>query len=646
MSRVSPEQIKVFAGLLKQFVVQAYQGKVVAVGAKGERVVHLPTKPLSNVLGYTENTIKAFLHGKRLLPPQALRTLLVEVLVREKVLTDFDPAWEWVRGLGSIDHLLVLWEVFDPPSFVQQAPRPPAWAVKRKEEEQAWTALAAGEGPVAVWGSDGAGKTTLVKQLAHRPEVRYFFPDGVLWVELGEGWTGKNWLDVWAGVLGVKEEDPIRRQAAVTQRITEGRYLVILDEVELGEVVAPLLRGGRHVGLLVTCPAARVAYEIGGLAVHLGEMTEEESLRLLHRAIDRSKYRREDARRLARVVGRYPQALTIAAHLVNQSNLPSVLEDVAKEQEGLETLAVESTDGGENSQQTSVRAVMNVTYQRLKPENRRAMRALAIVPSRVPYVDGPLMAALMGWPRDVTKGRVVLRTLAGYGIVEPVDVEELRQRWGVLRLADEPEEDAVYRVPPLWLRFAAEQLRKRVTEEWRFRWRCNSYGGEPGARPFRCVVKRPPRAGEQNYPLIRKVLSYKEIREITRKAQLHGILLDSRARHLIQRVRQPLREGIISMLSGLALVLCLSGLTVSLMALGVPSIMLCVLALVMESVLLLTFPLTLVAFSLRFVETYRALRWFSDVLLPLAMLDPQEQKEKLRAWGLEEGKIWQAMVKD
>jgi hypothetical protein len=638
--------MKLFADLLKRFVMQAYQGR--AVGAKGERIVWLPLKPLSDVLGYTENTIKAFLDGKRLLPPQALRTLLVKVLVRKKVLTGFDPTWEWVRVLGSVEHLRVVWEVFDPPPFVQQAPRPPAWAVERGEEEQAWAALVAGEGPVAIWGVEGVGKTTLVKRLAHRPEVRYFFPDGVLWVELGEGWNEKDWLDVWARVLGVREEDPARRQAAVARRITEGRYLVIVDGVESGEVVAPLLRGGRHMGLLVTCPAARVAYEIGGLAVHLGEMAEEEALRLLHRTIDRPKYRREEACRLARVVGRYAQALTIAAYLVNQSDLPSVLEDVAGEQRGVGTLAVEPSDGGEEkgSQQASVRAVMNATYRRLDPETQRAVRALAIVASRVPYVDGPLMAALMGRRGDVTKGRAVLRTLAGYGIVEPVDVEDLQQRWGVLRLADEPEEEPVYRVPPLWLRFAAEQLQEQGPEKWRFIWRYNWYGGDLEARPFRCMVKRPPRIRKQSRPPFGWSLPFKKIKETARRAQLHGLLLDPRIRHLVQRVQQIPSEGSISMLSGPALVLCLGGLIVTLMALGVASIVLWVLLFAMVGGLLLVTLLTVVAFGLRSLEAYRVLQWLNDVLLPLAMLDPQEREEKLRTWGLEEGKIWQAMVKE
>src|ERR671914_650273 len=38
----------------------------------------------------------------------------------------------------------------------------------------------------ALWGAGGFGKTTLARLLAHCAEVRERFPDGVVWVTVGE----------------------------------------------------------------------------------------------------------------------------------------------------------------------------------------------------------------------------------------------------------------------------------------------------------------------------------------------------------------------------------------------------------------------------------------------------------------------------
>ena len=45
----------------------------------------------------------------------------------------------------------------------------------------------------ALTGAGGFGKTTAARMLVHREEVRRRFPDGILWISLGEDARGQAW---------------------------------------------------------------------------------------------------------------------------------------------------------------------------------------------------------------------------------------------------------------------------------------------------------------------------------------------------------------------------------------------------------------------------------------------------------------------
>ncbi len=47
-----------------------------------------------------------------------------------------------------------------------------------------------GEMTIGLWGAGGFGKTTLARLLTHRREIRERFPDGVIWVAIGEDTAG------------------------------------------------------------------------------------------------------------------------------------------------------------------------------------------------------------------------------------------------------------------------------------------------------------------------------------------------------------------------------------------------------------------------------------------------------------------------
>jgi WD40 repeat protein len=108
----------------------------------------------------------------------------------------------------------------------------------------------------ALRGAGGFGKTTLALALCHDPEIQAAFPDGILWVELGE--QPPRALDLLNGLLASLEgshsgaitlvEARERWRAALYDR----ESLLVIDDVWQAEALSPLLEGGLRCLRLVT----------------------------------------------------------------------------------------------------------------------------------------------------------------------------------------------------------------------------------------------------------------------------------------------------------------------------------------------------------------------------------------------------------
>jgi hypothetical protein len=82
-----------------------------------------------------------------------------------------------------------------PPHFVSRAE---LLAIKRLLLARPTSSLA----PLTLHGPSGSGKTALATALAHDAEVLENFPDGVLWVSLGEGVDVQHAQASWGDALG------------------------------------------------------------------------------------------------------------------------------------------------------------------------------------------------------------------------------------------------------------------------------------------------------------------------------------------------------------------------------------------------------------------------------------------------------------
>ena len=149
----------------------------------------------------------------------------------------------------------------------------------------------------ALHGTGGFGKTTLALDVCHSDEVRWLFPDGVVWVEIGQA-------PVLTAVLAdvaalVSERPPVRfgtvdaASAALVAALGDRRVLLVLDNVWQAADLEPFLRGGPRCVRLVTSRRADVL-PAGARVLSVDRMDPDQAVALLRRdlpgATDRAVY--------------------------------------------------------------------------------------------------------------------------------------------------------------------------------------------------------------------------------------------------------------------------------------------------------------------------------------------------------------------
>ncbi len=174
----------------------------------------------------------------------------------------------------------------------------------------------------ALRGAGGFGKTTLALALCHDAEIQATFPDGILWVELGE--QPPRPLDVLNGVLASLE--PLLSGAITLSEARErwrtaleGRVcLLVIDDVWQAAALSALLEGGPHCVRLVTTRNDQVLPEEAERLL-VDAMEPEEALAVLCRAlpeeIEQPAYQARLAA-LAERLGYWPLVLTLAHGLL------------------------------------------------------------------------------------------------------------------------------------------------------------------------------------------------------------------------------------------------------------------------------------------------------------------------------------------
>ncbi len=253
----------------------------------------------------------------------------------------------------------------------------------------------------ALNGLPGVGKTALSITLAHDPEIRAHFRDGILWAGLGPHSNILGQLSRWGTLLGVSTTEMADTSSIVewakTLRAVIGSrsmLLVIDDAWELEDAMAFKV-GGPHCAHLVTTrfPNIAIHMTIDGATV-IKELNEIESMELLRRlapgVVDREVRKAVD---LVHAVGGLPLALTLMGNYLRKEAYSGKTRRIGAALERLtiaeERLRIHEPHGPVESHTSlsldtplSLQSVFAVTEQQLGLSERTALYALSVFPPK------------------------------------------------------------------------------------------------------------------------------------------------------------------------------------------------------------------------------------------------------------------------
>ena len=177
----------------------------------------------------------------------------------------------------------------------------------------------------AVRGWPGVGKTTVASALAYDPDVRTSFPDGVLWVSLGQTPSLLSELAAWGRALGtddlLKAKTVEEASARLAAFLLNRRMLLIVDDVWKPEHAIPFKIGGQGCAILITTRDNSVARALAPTPDHvynLPVLTEDKALELLKSLATSvvAEYPQQSLL-LVRELEGLPLAIQVAGHLLN-----------------------------------------------------------------------------------------------------------------------------------------------------------------------------------------------------------------------------------------------------------------------------------------------------------------------------------------
>jgi hypothetical protein len=300
----------------------------------------------------------------------------------------------------------------------------------------------------AVRGWPGVGKTTVAAALAHDPEIRKAFHDGVLWTSLSLKPDGQSpdilsQLATWGRALGT--DDLLRcRDIAEATKLLAGllrnkRMLLIVDDAWEAEHVVPFQAGGAGCAMLVTTRINTVAQAIAPTpdAIYkLAVLTEEKAIELLGRlAPTVVAANPEESLKLVRELEGLPLAIQVAGHLLNVEaaygfGVSQLLGELQTGARLLEAKAPADRADLANQTTPTVAALLQQSTQRLDPEIRERFAFLGAFAPKPATFDLRAMKAV--WQVDDPKPTV--RILVDRGLLEWVEKTDRYQMHALLVL--------------------------------------------------------------------------------------------------------------------------------------------------------------------------------------------------------------------
>ncbi len=254
---------------------------------------------------------------------------------------------------------------------------------------------------VALNGLPGVGKTALAAALAHDPEVRAYFADGILWAGLGYEPDVLGLLSRWGTLLQCAPLDVTQRSrpqawansihAAIGQRRT---LLVVDDAWNIAEALAFRV-GGPQCVHLVTTRFPEIASRFAphhAIVVRELDSTDGQKL-LMHLSPEVARAEPNDVQSLVEAVGGLPLALTLLGNFLRAQShsgqprrLRAALQRLRDADERIRLHEPQPLvgihPGLKSDTPLSLYAVIGMSDQQVSEEARVALRALAVFPPK------------------------------------------------------------------------------------------------------------------------------------------------------------------------------------------------------------------------------------------------------------------------
>jgi WD40 repeat protein len=177
-------------------------------------------------------------------------------------------------------------------------------------------------GLVGVSGMGGVGKSVLAASLAYDTDVRRAFPDGVIWIELGQDpllTERQSQLAAATGEAGPPFADVQRGRARLSELLANKACLIIVDNVWRSRHLSAFDAVGPRCRLVFTTRDAEIARTSGALKQEVGLLSDEEALVLLAQWADEPVNSLPvEAHAVANECGKLALALAMAGAMVRE----------------------------------------------------------------------------------------------------------------------------------------------------------------------------------------------------------------------------------------------------------------------------------------------------------------------------------------
>ncbi|MBE2271231.1 MAG: hypothetical protein IAE80_23560 [Anaerolinea sp.] len=278
-------------------------------------------------------------------------------------------------------------------------------------------------------GWPGVGKSTLFGVLAHDPELKAAFPDGILWTALGETPNLLRKLATWAEALRIIPPGRLPSLEALTGQITaalqDRRVLLLVDDIWQSDHAAPFRVGGQGCALLMSSRVSSVARALAPASAdvcRIPVLNDQYALGLLsHLAPQAVAEHPEECLQLVHDLEGLPLAIQVAGRLLHEEMSLGwgVVELLAELRAGSSLLTAQAPDdtlATASYTAPTVLALLKRSTDVLDDETLTRFALLGLFSAKPATFDLAALAATWG----VSDPKPTVRTLVSRGLLEPI----------------------------------------------------------------------------------------------------------------------------------------------------------------------------------------------------------------------------------